>query len=81
MDLFAWDWGDQNPQGTGFWRCRCSRKSYNVVPAQALMELFLAEESGIHKRPDIRFQGIKESMNRMEFHFETWPSLYTYSKE
>eukprot|EP00434_Breviolum_minutum_P039084 symbB.v1.2.034690.t2/scaffold4523.1/size38513/6 len=26
------------------------RKSYNVVPAQALMELFLAEESGIHKR-------------------------------
>lgn len=60
MDLFAWDWDDQNPQGTGFWRCRCSRKSYNVVPAQALMELFLAEESGIHKRPDITFQGIHE---------------------
>ena len=27
------------------------RKSWNVVPAQALMELFLSEESGTHKRP------------------------------
>jgi len=25
------------------------------------MELFLAEESGIHKRPDITFQGISLS--------------------
>lgn len=41
------------------------RKSWNVVPAQALMELFLSEESGTHKRlfgPRLltQFQAMKE---------------------
>ncbi|CAK9023928.1 L type [Durusdinium trenchii] len=41
------------------------RKTYNLVPAQALMELFLAEEGGIHKRlfgPRLmtQFQAMKE---------------------
>eukprot|EP00913_Durusdinium_trenchii_P031681 g29667.t1 len=41
------------------------RRTYNLVPAQALMELFLAEEGGIHKRlfgPRLmtQFQAMKE---------------------
>eukprot|EP00435_Cladocopium_sp_Y103_P001634 s3349_g1.t1 len=50
-----------NPNPGGTWR----RKTFNVVPAQALMELFLSDEGGTHKRlfgPRLltQFQAMKE---------------------